>query len=53
MAYEDVDYHAQRAAEERRLAECSGNPSAALAHLVLSRLHGERAAISRQEPATH
>lgn len=51
---DDTEYHARRAADERRLAERSGVPAAALSHLLLARLHGARLGLGgRHAPATH
>jgi hypothetical protein len=43
----DVSYHECRAATQRSLAQSSGNPVVAEAHLKLADLHDERAGRSR------
>jgi hypothetical protein len=43
----DVSYHERRAATQRSLAQSSGNPIVAEAHLKLADLHDQRAGRSR------
>lgn len=53
MTVEDGDYHERRAADERAQAERTSSPEAALAHLTLARLHGERTPIRMRMPTSH